>query len=259
MNLKKCLQVLQLQQAGSISDVEQAYHQMIETWRPNRFAAGSLLQIQAEDKIKEINIAYQTLTAFFSPQGGKDKLSRLQTPSPRDFRSHSRDKSSVSRKANPQAHSSATAHTFRPLPPTTSGRDGGKSLRRVASGKFLWVGLLIVLTLVSILAIRYLAMLDKKSSQAHPQSSLLKRLTLQTKTTKKAIPEKQSVAEPTAVMLPQNEKKSPAAPGVFEIHLKQGDVIRVQRWWQQGNMIMYTTKYGTMGVEKNAVEQIVSR
>jgi len=102
-------------------------------------------------------------------------------------------------------------------------------------------------------------MLDKKSSQAQPQSSLLKRLTPETKTANKAIPKKQSVAEPTGVMLPQNEKKPAAAPEVFEIHLKQGDIIRVQRWWQQGNMIMYTTKYGTMGVGKNAVEQIVSK
>ena len=163
MNLKKCLQVLQLQQAGSKSDVEQAYHEMIETWRPG------------------------------------------------------------------------------------------------TSGKYLWVGLIILLALVSIFAIRYLKMLDKKSSPAQPQSSLLKRLTPETKTTNKALPKKQRGAEPTGVMHPQNEKKPAAAPEVFEIHLKQGDIIRVQRWWQQGNMVMYTTKYGTMGVEKNAVEQIVSR
>jgi hypothetical protein len=259
MNLKKCLQVLQLQQAGSKSDVERAYHEMIETWRPNRFAAGSLLQNQAEDKIKEINIAYQTLTSFFSTQGGKDKLSRLQTPSPRDFKSHSRYKSAVSQATNPHANGNATAHAFRPLPRATSEMDGGKSLRPGTSGKYLWVGLIILLALASIFAIRYLTMLDKKSSQAQPQSSLLKRLTPETKTTNKAIPKKQGVTEPTGVMLPQNEKKPAAAPEVFEIHLKQGDIIRVQRWWQQGNMIMYTTKYGTMGVEKNAVEQIVSR
>jgi len=259
MNFKKCLQVLQLQQAGSKSDVEQAYHAMIETWRPNRFAAGSLLQIQAEDKIKEINIAYQTLTAFFSTEGGKDKLSRLQTPSPRDFKSHSRYKPSVPIKTNSQAHGNATAHTFRPLPRTTAEMDGGKLLRPGTSGKYLWVGLIFLLALVSIFVIRYLTMLDKKSPQARPQSSLLKRLTPETKTTNKAIPNKQSVAEPTAVMFQQNEKKPEVTPGIFEIHLKQGDIIRVQRWWQQGNMIMYTTKYGSMGVEKNAVEKIVSR
>ena len=45
----------------------------------------------------------------------------------------------------------------------------------------------------------------------------------------------------------------------FEIYLKEGGVIIVEKWWEQGDMIMYKTKLGTMGIEKDLVKHIVSK
>ena len=43
-------------------------------------------------------------------------------------------------------------------------------------------------------------------------------------------------------------------------HFVEGcSVIIADTWWEQGNMIMYQTQYGTLGVEKDTVDKIINR
>ena len=44
-----------------------------------------------------------------------------------------------------------------------------------------------------------------------------------------------------------------------EIYLKGGSVIIAETWWEQGDMIMYKTKLGILGIEKNTVEKIINK
>ena len=45
----------------------------------------------------------------------------------------------------------------------------------------------------------------------------------------------------------------------YEIHLSGGTVIVTRGWWYEGDMVMFKQHGGSMGVEKNRVEEIVAR
>ena len=70
MDLKRCLEVLELKNATSISQVKHAYRELVHVWHPDRFSNNPRLKLKAEKKLKEINAAYEILTAL---QNGKQE------------------------------------------------------------------------------------------------------------------------------------------------------------------------------------------
>ena len=66
MDVHKCLKILEIDQTASIEDVTQAYKDIVNVWHPDRFNHNSRLKRKAEEKIKEINIAYETLKSFMA-------------------------------------------------------------------------------------------------------------------------------------------------------------------------------------------------
>ena len=260
MNIKQCMQVLRLKQAGSKSDIDQAYREMLDTWRPDRFAAGSLMQIQAEAKITEINQAYHTLIAFFSGRHAKNQLSQPASPYPADSKNHSRYQKSPSPKDDLAIRDNTSLRPSGPLPRTSVGRGGVRPAGTSVSAKYLWAGLLLLLVFVSILIIRYISDIDEKTFKARPQVRVLNRLSSETGSAKKISPVQTTAAQSKPITFRQYKKKPASAASRFEIHLKSGDIILVRQWWEQADMIMYTTKHGTMGgVGESIVEHIVRR
>ena len=73
MDLKRCLEVLELKNATSISQAKHAYRELVHVWHPDRFPSNSPIKKRADEKIREINIAYENLTAFLSAEHQKDK------------------------------------------------------------------------------------------------------------------------------------------------------------------------------------------
>ena len=107
--------------------------------------------------------------------------------------------------------------------------------------------------------IRYISDIDEKTFNARPQTTVLKRLSSQTRSTKNIHPRQATAAQSKPVLFRQSKKKPASTAKRFEIHLKNGDIITARQWWEQSDMIMYTTQHGTMGIEKSMVENIVSR
>ena len=75
MDLKRCLEVLELDHATSTSQVKQAYKELVRVWHPDRFPSNSPIKKRADEKMREINMAYEQLIAFLSSENPKDKLS----------------------------------------------------------------------------------------------------------------------------------------------------------------------------------------
>jgi len=50
---------------ASQDEVNQAYRDLINVWHPDRFANNPRLQKKAEEKIKEINAAYEYIRSFY--------------------------------------------------------------------------------------------------------------------------------------------------------------------------------------------------
>ena len=79
MKIARCFEILELDQGASMLEVRQAYKDMAKVWHPDRFVGRPRLARKAERKIKEINIAYETLKTYFSsggvrgPEPGKDR------------------------------------------------------------------------------------------------------------------------------------------------------------------------------------------
>src|SRR5262245_913029 len=57
----KSLQILGLHPGVSEEDVKKAYRELAMVWHPDRFPDGSPLQAKAQEKLREINVAYEYL------------------------------------------------------------------------------------------------------------------------------------------------------------------------------------------------------
>jgi hypothetical protein len=82
MSRERCLEVLGLAPAASAQELKAAYRDMAKVWHPDRFTHDPRLQRKAQEKLKEINDAYQQLLA------GNFDSRRARTPddSTRDAR-----------------------------------------------------------------------------------------------------------------------------------------------------------------------------
>lgn len=68
MEIQRCFENLEVSQDASIEDVRQAYKDLINIWHPDRVPDNPRLKKKAEEKLKNINLAYAELTSFLSSQ-----------------------------------------------------------------------------------------------------------------------------------------------------------------------------------------------
>ena len=66
MDIKQYYKTLELDQNVSLIEVKQAYKDLVNIWHPDRVANNPRLKQKAEEKLKEINAAYDGLTSFLS-------------------------------------------------------------------------------------------------------------------------------------------------------------------------------------------------
>ncbi len=82
-SIAKCYQVLDLEFGVSIDRVKQAYRDLTQIWHPDLHRnKNERLQKMAEEKLKEINLAYAKLQEYFR-NGGTQRSSSERTPPPR--------------------------------------------------------------------------------------------------------------------------------------------------------------------------------
>jgi hypothetical protein len=63
-DLYHCYQILGLEPEAKFEDVKQYYRDLVKVWHPDRFTHDLRLQNKAEEKLKEINGAYERLCYF---------------------------------------------------------------------------------------------------------------------------------------------------------------------------------------------------
>ena len=88
MELRKCFEVLEVHQNGTMEEVRQAYKDLVKVWHPDRFAEDPRLRVRAEKRLKEINMAYETIKALISSgryrASGQSDISESRTACPGD-------------------------------------------------------------------------------------------------------------------------------------------------------------------------------
>ena len=63
--MNRCIEMLGLKSGASQEEVTQAYRDLANVWHPDRFAGNPRLQKKAEEKLKEINAAYEYVKSFY--------------------------------------------------------------------------------------------------------------------------------------------------------------------------------------------------
>jgi curved DNA-binding protein CbpA len=59
--VEKYYKTLDLSTSATASEIRQAYRDLVKVWHPDRFANDIKLQKKAEEKLKEINVAYENI------------------------------------------------------------------------------------------------------------------------------------------------------------------------------------------------------
>lgn len=64
MRLEDCYQLLDVRPGASDEELKAAHRDLTKVWHPDRFGNDPLLRRKAEEKLKAINEAYETILAF---------------------------------------------------------------------------------------------------------------------------------------------------------------------------------------------------
>jgi DnaJ-domain-containing protein 1 len=63
--IKQCIEILGVKPGASKEELAQAYRDLANVWHPDRFSGNPRLQKKAEERIKEINAAYEYVKSFY--------------------------------------------------------------------------------------------------------------------------------------------------------------------------------------------------
>lgn len=82
-DINKCFEILGLKPGASLEEVKEAYGDLVKVWHPDRFSHDPKLQAKAQEKLREINEAYQKVQDFLvnlqnyqqTTRSGKDEYS----------------------------------------------------------------------------------------------------------------------------------------------------------------------------------------
>lgn len=66
MDIRRCFEILELERNASLDEARQAYKDVVNVWHPDRFSNNPRLKRKAEEKLKEINAAFEAVKSHLS-------------------------------------------------------------------------------------------------------------------------------------------------------------------------------------------------
>jgi DnaJ-class molecular chaperone len=77
------MELLELTPEAGLEEVRQAYKDLASVWHPDRFTGNPRLRQRAEERMKELNLAYETLVGRFGTSEGVSQGVKAQPKEPR--------------------------------------------------------------------------------------------------------------------------------------------------------------------------------
>jgi hypothetical protein len=68
MDIEQSFEILELDRGASTDEIKQSYKDIVTVWHPDRFSNNPRLKQKAEEKLKEVNVAYDTLEFYLSSE-----------------------------------------------------------------------------------------------------------------------------------------------------------------------------------------------
>ncbi len=81
-DINRCYELLEIEPGASLEEIKRAYRDLAFVWHPDRFAHNDRLQQKAQQRLTEINQAYQDLVLFLSPPEPRSIGQQFQQPPP---------------------------------------------------------------------------------------------------------------------------------------------------------------------------------
>ena len=64
MDIKQCFEILEVAPTATSKEIKEAYKDLVTIWHPDRYSNNPRLRQKAEEKLKGINVAYETVNSF---------------------------------------------------------------------------------------------------------------------------------------------------------------------------------------------------
>lgn len=64
-DLKRCYEILEIKPGSTYEEAKLAFRDMVSIWHPDKFSSNARLKEKAEEKLKDLNAAWEQLQAFF--------------------------------------------------------------------------------------------------------------------------------------------------------------------------------------------------
>jgi hypothetical protein len=88
-SLQDCYRILDLEMGATIEEVKRAYRELVRVWHPDRFVHDPVLQRKTQEKLKQINLAYEQICKNDAetpkPSPATDKTETSSTRSRSDY------------------------------------------------------------------------------------------------------------------------------------------------------------------------------
>ncbi len=252
------MDILGLKGVTSPEELKQAYRDLVQIWHPDRFNNNPRIEQIAQEKLREINLAYKHLLAYFDPN--QSKLFRTSTA---DWQVGPK---SPGEKHNADGHPfTPPANSFRPADSYNKGQSGQFSSLKIYAAprksslrKWAFRGFLCILLGLSGLIIYFSLYMDNIALKSKGLvSDAMEKMA--DKLEKNEAIQKNAPSVPRIVQDLSKEIKPKESKNYFDIYLNSGSIISTESWWEENNMIMYKKHGGSLGIEKVRVKKIVKR
>ncbi len=81
-DINRCYEILEIEPGASLEEIKRAYRDLAFVWHPDRFAHNDRLQQKAQQRLIEINQAYEELVLFLSLPESSSIARQFHPPSP---------------------------------------------------------------------------------------------------------------------------------------------------------------------------------
>ena len=249
---------MELETIGSLQEAKRAYKDLVRVWHPDRFQSNPRLKQKADQKLREINLAYKYLLNYIeSNQTGRlsiPKIPSSNSPSGIDIANYAEQSGGHRPGRNSRTgKGNKNPDTARSADPATKARPRTSSI-----GRYVLLALFFVVVAISALAIYFLSNPDKVASTSRGIASEALETIADKLEKNKTIPEKDPSVKGIIQELDRAAMSS-EADKKFEIHLDSGSILMTELWWEESDMIMYRVDGGSMGIERSRVKKIVKR
>jgi hypothetical protein len=258
MNLQRCLKILELETTGSLHEAKRTYKDLVRVWHPDRFQSNPRLKQKADQKLREINLAYNYLRSYIesSQAGGLSTPGVTSPPSPSviDAASYA-DQSGGHRtgRSSRAATGNKNTDTARFAVPVT------KVVPRTSSiGRYVLMAFLCVFVAIAALIVYFLSNTDKIASKTRGMASEAMEKIVDNLKKNESI-SKNDLSVQRFINELDRTTKSAESEKKFEIHLDSCSIIMTEAWWEESDMIMYRVDGGSMGIERSRVKKIVKQ